>query len=338
MADGTGAAVDTTGADKVDSSTNTDQNTGADKAPSSSQGSDKGAKTDGAAGSQDDGSGFYDDADESFEGKEPPRKTTTVQADWPDDWRERMAGEDKKLLEQLKRRKSPMDVIKSWQAAEQKIRSGEYKKAAPNEDASPEEIAAWREANGIPKDASGYKLPTIGGYEWTEQDKKAVGPLQEIMHETGANQAQFDGVMNYYLRVVAASKEEEAARDIAAKEAHEDARRAEYGGRYKAQNNLVNRMMKDPEAMPPEVAKALEKARHPETGVLLKHTKEFSRWLDDMAIARYGEGGLVTGEEVAAFNNREAELLKMMREDPDQYNRTGRKELAELRAKKSGKR
>ena len=231
-----------------------------------------------------------------------------------------------------------MDVIKSWQAAEQKIRAGEYKKADPGEDATPEEIAAWREANGIPKDASAYKLPTITGHEWTDQDKAVIAPLQDMMHAEGAKQEHFQVALKYYVNIMNQAKEEQAGRDASAKEAHEAARRAEYGARFKPMNNLVNRLMKDPEAMPAGVAKAFMNARHPETGVLLKHDKEFSRWLDDMAMARYGEGGLVTGEEVAAYNNREAELVKMMREDPDQYNRTGRKELAELRAKKSGSR
>lgn len=327
-------AVDTTGAEKVEA---TEQNTGADKAPSSSRGEDKGAAdTKGDAG---DDVALYDDgeADESFKGKAAPKKDVTVPADWPDDWRERMAGEDKKLLDQLKRRKSPMDVIKSWQAAEQKIRSGEYKKASPDEDASPEEVAAWREAQGIPKDASGYKLPTVSGHEWNDADKAAVGRLQDRLHGANGSQKVFDEVMGFYVDIVREAREAQVTNDIAAKEAHEDARRAEYGGRYKAQNNLVNRLMKDPEAMPSGVAKALVNARHPETGVLLKHDKEFTRWLDDMAIARYGEGGLVTGEEVAAFNNREAELVKMMREDPAQYEKTGRAELAELRAKKGGR-
>ncbi len=310
--------------------------------PAPAQGADKGTADPKAAvkaDASDDGVSLYDDADadDAFDGKDTPKKTTTVQADWPDDWRERMAGDDEKLLAQLKRRKSPGDIIKSWQAAEQKIRSGEYKKAAPDEDASPEEVAAWRESQGIPKDASGYKLPTVAGYEWNDADKQTVGKLQEGLLEAGASQKAFETTMKFYVDIVREAREAQETADIAAKEAHEDARRAEYGARFKPMNNLVNRMMKDPEVMPPGVAKAIAAARHPETGVPLKYEKEFSRWLDDMAMARYGAGGLVTGEEVASFNNREAELVKMMKEDPDQYNRTGRKELAELRAKKGGR-
>ena len=39
-------------------------------------------------------------------------------ADWPDNWRELMAGDDEKVLKRLDRFQSPKNVAKSWLSAE----------------------------------------------------------------------------------------------------------------------------------------------------------------------------------------------------------------------------
>ena len=52
-------------------------------------------------------------------------------ADWPADWRQKLAGEDKKTLERLGRMASPADLFKSYRALEQKVSAGELKKGLP---------------------------------------------------------------------------------------------------------------------------------------------------------------------------------------------------------------
>jgi len=61
-------------------------------------------------------------------------------ADWPADWRQKLAGEDKKTLERLGRMASPADLFKSYRALEQKVSAGELKKGLP-ENATPEQVA-----------------------------------------------------------------------------------------------------------------------------------------------------------------------------------------------------
>lgn len=337
---GTAEAVE-----KTPAATGTEQTNGGQAAPSSSQ--DTGTGRNGAAETGKETAPavtMYDDADDDEGGgKAPPaRKTVAVQADWPEDWQDRMLkdlGGDAEALKAAKawigRRKSPQDVLKSAIAAEQKIRSGEYKQAAPPEDASPEQIAAWRESQGIPKEPTGYKLPAIKGHDWSDADKEIIGQLNTLMHGANARQEHIDAALGFYVQTVQAAKEQQDAADLAAKEAIEDKRRQEYGTRFRGMNSLVNRLMRDPEAMPSGLGEALMGARNPKTGVPLRYDPEFTRWLDDMALSRYGEGGLVTGEESAALNNREAEILKVMREDPDRYWNEGLNiELAQIRDKK----
>lgn len=292
--------------------------TGQDKAPAK-------APTDSGA--------MYDDDED---GDEPPAKAPKGDSgDWKAAFLTGLEGDQLKTATSLlERRRSPQDVMRSWLNAENKIRTGEYKKGAPGEDATPEEVAEWRASMGIPKDPAEYKLPQIAGHDWSDADKQVIGVLNAKMHGANATQGQIDAALGFYVETVQKAREQQAAQDLAAKEAIEDKRRAEYGARYRPMNALVNRLMKDPEAVPAGLSETLMNARDPKTGVLLRHHPEFSRWMDDMAIARYGDAGLITGEESAAISNRKAEIQKIMREDNDRYWREGLNvEYSEILAK-----
>src|SRR5688572_23894721 len=93
-------------------------------------------------------------------------------ADWPADWRQKLAGEDKKTLERLGRMASPADLLKSYRALEQKISAGELKKGLP-ENATPEQVAEWRREQGLPEKPEGYleNLSLPDGVVLGEADK-----------------------------------------------------------------------------------------------------------------------------------------------------------------------
>lgn len=58
---------------------------------------------------------------------EPADKPVIAPADWPEDWRSKVAGEDAKELARLQRMGSPADVWKAYRALEAKISSGQLK-------------------------------------------------------------------------------------------------------------------------------------------------------------------------------------------------------------------
>ena len=82
--------------------------------------------------------------------------------------------------------------------------------------------------------------------------------------------------MKFYVDFVNEARENRELARIAAKEAHEDARRAEHGALYKPMNNLVNRLLKDPKFISDDVAKVMLDLELPD-GPPLKHFKPFSR-------------------------------------------------------------
>lgn len=104
---------------------------------------------------------------------------------WGEDWREAYAGEDTKKLAQLKRYESPKAAMDALFAAQEKIRTGAVKEPL-GKDAKPEEVAAWRKANGIPETAEGYfeKLPE--GVVMGDADKEGFKGFIESAHANNA--------------------------------------------------------------------------------------------------------------------------------------------------------
>lgn len=130
-----------------------------------------------------------------------PVATPTTPADWPSDWREKLAGEDKAFLNQLKRYASPNDVGKWLRTTQLKISAGELKeiKEAPK-DATPEQLAAWRKEQGLPEQSTGYvkdlKLPD--GMVLGEADKPLIESFAARALDKGVPQETFNALVGWW--------------------------------------------------------------------------------------------------------------------------------------------
>src|SRR4051812_48364523 len=96
-----------------------------------------------------------------------------------DDWRARY-GEDPELQKILARLPSEAELAKKLVSQEKLIRSGQHKTVAPlAEDATPEEVAAYRKAAGIPEKADGYGLAFPEEWKPSEGDNAGLAAFQE---------------------------------------------------------------------------------------------------------------------------------------------------------------
>ncbi|MEJ2419937.1 MAG: hypothetical protein P8Y45_24070 [Exilibacterium sp.] len=106
----------------------------------------------------------------------------TAPQDWPDNWRNLLAGEDEKSLKQLERYQSPNDVWKKTRNLEV-----EFSKRKPRLEFDPEmpaeKLAQWREQEGIPESADKYKLEYDDGLTIGEDDKAEVDEYLKYAHE-----------------------------------------------------------------------------------------------------------------------------------------------------------
>jgi len=132
---------------------------------------------------------------------------------WSDKWRESYAGDDQKKLAYLNRFNSPKDLIDKVLEQDKLIRSGGHKKEGLSENPTDEEVAKYREENGIPETADGYldKLPEglVLGEDIAEETK----PFLEKMHEINASPEFVGSALQQYVDMQAAQAEQIAAND-----------------------------------------------------------------------------------------------------------------------------
>lgn len=258
-----------------------------------------------------------------------------VQADWPEDWRMRMAGGDERIAKRLERFSSPDKVTQSWLAAEQKISSGEYKQGLP-EDASEEQIAEWRKSNGIPEAPTDYELPDVA--EWDDHDRGLFNQMFERMHATNATQEQIEAMVTGYVELLGTVQEERADIDRQFLQEQEDALRTRLGDEYRPQINVFKRVLEDPEGpVPQPVMQSLLNARD-ENGHKLINNADVAQFLIEQGLNHYGDGALISGDAKATMSSRMDEIKNVMKTDFDRYLREGMdQEYAKLLERTQGK-
>jgi hypothetical protein len=134
-------------------------------------------------------------------------------ADWMKTFSGDKAGEDPSHQEWLASKgfKDPDALIASYRNAEKQIReSGKVK--VPGADAKPEEIAAFREAMGIPKDVEGYTVEMPAGAEQFEIDTAILGPLKEAALEHNVTPAAFKALADKFLEAAVEDAKAEVTR------------------------------------------------------------------------------------------------------------------------------
>ena len=143
----------------------------------------------------------------------PAAEATPAATAWPEDWRAKLAGEDAKLAKQLERFDSPAAFAKSFKEAQAKIAAGGAKAALP-ENATPEQLAAYRADNGIPEAAGAYEVSPPNGIQFGEADAAALDSFKAAAHAAHLPQGQFDQMIGWYAqeqeRALAAQAEADA--------------------------------------------------------------------------------------------------------------------------------
>ena len=218
---------------------------------------------------------------------EPPK------AEFPEDWRQQMAGEDEKLLKQLERFTTPSNMAKALAEAQAKIRSGELAKPLA-EDATDEEKAAWREANGIPNEAKGYEVALPDDAFLAEEDIGFLDGYREAALAANMTPEQFNQNVAWYAKFAEDSAVAQATMDKEAAEARVDELREEWGTEFRANNNAVMSLFG-------ENADAILTARTAD-GQLLENMPEFMKWAAQTAVTINPAVTLVNG----VGNNSEA--------------------------------
>lgn len=240
-----------------------------------------------------------------------------VQATWPDDWRAKLAGEDKADLKTLERMGSPVDLWKANKALRQKISAGELKSAFPA-DGDDKAKAAWRKENGLPPDESGYKPDLPDGVVIGEADKPLIESFSKAAFTANFTPAQFNQALAWYYDTQdqALAKLQEADDQFHA--TAEDELRAEWGPNWHRERNAVMNLLQQ---APEGVADRLIGGRTAD-GKLIGDDPAVLRWLAQLSREVNPTATLVpagTANPGKAVGDRLAELNKMMGDQRSDY-------------------
>ena len=186
---------------------------------------------------------------ESIVGDNAERKTAMEAFETPDaffaandlatDWRRGIAGDDDKYYADLQRFSTPQDYGNSFREAQQTIRSGNLK-AALKDDATEEDVSAYREANGIPAEAAGYMENLPDGLVLGENDKEIFGNFAESLHSINAPPEVAHKALEWYNGFAQREQDAIAEMDGTQSQETDDLLRGEWGSDYRANLNLVN--------------------------------------------------------------------------------------------------
>jgi len=250
----------------------------------------------------------------------------TAKSTLPDDWRELAANGNDDTLKLLQRFGTIGALAKALKDSQDLIRSGKLKRDMPDPK-DEKAMAEWRKSEGIPDDATGYKLPDTVTKKLTDEDKPLLSNFTEFAFAKGARPDVVEIASEWYVTMSEQAAEQRAQEDNAAREAAEDELRKDWAhGEYKANTTLARRFMEQA----PEIGAEWTEARLPD-GRRIGDIPAFIKWASDMGRQSFGDVVFSSSDSETRHNNRKAELEKVMNTDIDRYFEEGMdKEYAEI--------
>lgn len=232
----------------------------------------------------------------------------------PDDWREIAAGKDDATLKLLKRYGSLSGVAKALKEAQDTIRSGKVKAAMPDPK-DEKAMAEWRKGEGIPEDATGYKLSDEVQKRLVPEDKPILSSFTEFAHKKGARPDVVEIGTEWYVEMAEAAQAKQIDQDKVQKGEAEDTLRKDWShGEYKANMTMASRWVETV----PGLGKDWSAVRGPD-GRMLGSNPEFVAWAAENGRDRFGDVAFTTSDSERKHTMRREEIEKIRNTDFARY-------------------
>lgn len=196
------------------------------------------------------------------------------------DWRAMLAGEDTKALETFSRYKSPADVAKAF--LEQ--RAALSKRAEPvklTPESTPEQIAEYRKAVGVPDVAAdakpesfleAYKVAAPAGYEMTDGEKALLGTVAQRLHGKHMPPEAVQAALGEYFEVQQAQQKQVMQATLERRKEWQDGIRDEIGSKeYDARQKAAKTWLEQEFTGKEDDLRSLLSAQLPGGGMLGDH-------------------------------------------------------------------
>jgi len=240
-------------------------------------------------------------------------KPVSAPADWPADWRERAAAGDEKKLSRLQRYASPQAIADALIAAQAKLSET---RPVLGKDARPEEVAAYREALGIPASPDKYDL---SGLELVDTEKPMIDKFLATAHAEHMTPSQVRQTLQSYGEISEEMRNQRLKLDEDIKSQAEDKLRSEWGNDYRVNLNLLTNLL---DTAPSGVREQLLHGRLAD-GTPIGSSVEVLKFLTGIARERNPSGVTVPSGTTTTqgLQDELAKIEKTMRENRNEYNR-----------------
>lgn len=228
------------------------------------------------------------------------------------DWagvREKAAGGDDKILKRLSRYGTLEEALRAGADAQNRLNATKSL-VRPDDKATPEEVKAYREANGVPETVDGYKVELPEGTVLGDEDQPAVDAFLKVAHENHIPPKVANAIIAQQLQLQQEAYEAQAQADETARIEGGQALKEAWGQEAPTNYNLLMGMLD--EALP-GVKDNLLGARLAD-GTLLANNPDVLKFLASTArqlnpLATFGS---VPGSTTLTdIDTRIAELTKM---------------------------
>jgi hypothetical protein len=242
----------------------------------------------------------------------PAEPAVAVQPNWPDDWRDKLAGEDKAYRTLLDRYADPGALAKAHRELQLKLSKGELKATTGMPDnASDEERAAWRKENGIPDKPENYDVRLPNGMVLGDAERPIVNDFLQHAHQNNLPPTVVNVAMDWYMRFQEKQLADQREQDIGKRVQAEENLRADWGADYRPETIRLGEFLSK---APDDLGVDLVAARYPD-GSIVGSDPRFVRWMAGIRRELDPMGSLVpagTADPVKAGAARLGELKAML--------------------------
>ena len=239
---------------------------------------------------------------------------------WPADWRQTVSKSDAKVLTRLERYASPEAAMQALIEAQNRISKGDLKPAL-GKNATPEQLAEWRSANGIPEAADKYDLGkgATDGFQ-----PELLAEVLNKAHATNQTPEQVKATLDAWRGIQTKVAEQRAEADFDLQTKGEDALRQEWGPEFRRNINLIHGMLDG--SATPQLKDALLGGRLAD-GTPIGSSPEALKFLVGLALIQNPAGVVVPGAMANPLKGVDDEIgaiEKTMRTNRADYNKDER--------------
>jgi hypothetical protein len=252
------------------------------------------------------------------------KRETAVETATKADWRDRIAGGDAAFRKQLDRYTDEAAFGKAHREATNRLRNSSTI-AKPGENATEEELAAYRKANGVPEKADDYltNLTFTDGRVLGDADKPAFNEFARAMHAINAPQEFVNRAVQWELDRQEQLAAQTAEQDRKYREEQQDYLAEKWGADKRGNINIIAPLLEQAGAGSVNeegslasllLAGRLADGRQiGDDGRVIEFLSGLARRFNDIETLTEGS------EPARAGESRLAELANLREKDPDKY-------------------